>query len=304
MDTRALLVQPHLTVITRQADGEMTRIQDMIEHKVLLDGRADLETMLGQLLWSGHPATTPKTLDLIGHSIPSSSLLMIGDWVIDAGSPTVTSFFRELADQDVFARLGITALRLLGCRTADTGAGRATILALAELTGLEVIGTRSLVYSIHYNAQGFADERSYILVSSTELHREESGRDESAVAAPWPQILDIDMLPEGPATTSGPWAHRTATERQMCDVLRLVKRRDGAQMPGLLSAPLCEIVFPGNTANMVRRAQVVLDGEFVRFYPRGDASPGVVWAVDDPHALVQLVERLPAHSAATQRMPR
>jgi hypothetical protein len=219
---------------------------------------------------------------------------MIGDWVIDAGNPTVTSFFRELADQDVFARLGITALRLLGCRTADTHAGRATILALANLTGIEVFGTRKLIYSIHYNAHGFADERRYVLVGSTELRREETGRDEESTATPWPQALDIDALPESATIeTSGPWAHRNASERQMRDVLRLVKRRDGAQMPGLLSSPLCEILFPGNTANTFRRAQVVLDGEFVRFYPRGDAAPGVVWAVDDPHALVQLVERIP-----------
>lgn len=304
MQFRSLLAQPHLSVITRQTDGELTRIQDMVEHKVLVDGRADLETMFGRLLATDAPPM-PKTLDLIGHSNPGKSLLMLGDWVIDAGNPTVTAFFRELADHDVFARLGITALRLLGCRTADTGAGRATIVALADLLGLEVFGTRALIYSLHYDAGGFADERSYVLVGSSELRDQESGRDERPTASPWPQVLDIDSLPETTTRiSSGPWAHRTASEPQMREVLRLVKRRDGAQMPGLLSAPLCEIVFPGHAVGTFRRAQVVLDGEFVRFYPRGDSSPGVIWAVDDPHALVQLVEQLPAHSVAAQRMPR
>src|ERR1700760_4503849 len=103
MNTRTLLAQPHLSVITRVADGELTRIQDIIEHKVLVDGRADLEAMFGHLLSIGDPVA-PKTLDLIGHSIPGTSQLMLGDWVIDARSTIVSAFFRELADHDVLRR--------------------------------------------------------------------------------------------------------------------------------------------------------------------------------------------------------
>lgn len=295
MDTRTLLAQPHLSVITRLADGELTRIQDMIENKVLVDGRADLETMFGRLLWSSSSVNVPKTLDLIGHSIPGKSLLMLGDWVIDSANPTVTSFFRELADQDVLRRLNITAVRLLGCRTADTSAGRATLAALADICGLEVMGTRSLIYSAHYDRGGFRDDRRDALVSSRELGDDDAGCEATRARAAWPQSLDIDGLPETTSLApSGPWLHRLADEHQMRDVLRLVRRRDGAQLPGLLAAPVCELVFPGNRPRTYRRAQVILDGELIRFYPRGAAEPGVVWAVEDPHALVQVCEQLPA----------
>src|SRR5262245_63720666 len=106
MDVRSLLSQSHLSVITRHADYELARIQDIIEHKVLVDGRADLEEVFGHLLAAVADEPTPKTLDLIGHSTPGQSLLMLGDWVLDAAKPTVTAFFRELADQEVLTRLG------------------------------------------------------------------------------------------------------------------------------------------------------------------------------------------------------
>lgn len=297
MNARTILAQPHLSLITRHADGELVRIQNLIEHRILVEGRSDLERVLGTLLGCS-TTTTPKTLDLIGHSTPGKSLLSIGDWVIDGGSSTVTAFFRELADNDVFARLGITAVRLLGCRTADTGAGRRTIVTLADLLGIEVFGTRALIYSAHYDAGGFADERRYTLVSSTQLAE---GMDEAVPATfePWPQVLDVDHLPS--ATTldlSGGWTHRVATEGEMAEVLRHVRRRDGAQMPGLLAAPHSELVFPGHEPGTYRRAQVVLGGEFVRFYPRGAMEPGIVFAVDDPHGLLEVIDALPALQAA------
>ncbi|MCX5747218.1 MAG: hypothetical protein NT062_32510 [Proteobacteria bacterium] len=297
MITKTLLAQPHLSVITRHADSELRHIQDLIEHRVLVDGRAELEALFGALL--GNPEViskaSPKTLDLIGHSTPGKSLLLLGDWVIDAANPTVTAYFRELADQEVFPRLGITALRLLGCRTADTGAGRATILALADLLGVEVFGTRGLIYAAHYDARGFADERRYALVGSRELAIETSPPANLPAIEAWPQELDIDALPSAAGVEpTGAWTHRVATAPEMREVLRHVQRRDGAQMPGLLAAPHSELVFPGHAAGTYRRAQVVLDGEFVRFFPRGAAAPGIVFAVADPHSLLQVIATLPS----------
>jgi hypothetical protein len=40
--------------------------------------------------------------------------------------------------------------------------------------------------------------------------------------------------------------------------------------------------------------QVVLDGEFVRVYPDGPDTPGLLYPVTDPFALKSLVEKLPA----------
>ncbi len=77
MESR-LLAQSQLSIITRHADSEMSRIHSAIEHKVLVEGRAELEVVFGQLLECKGPRR-PKTLDLIGHSTPSGSMLQLGD---------------------------------------------------------------------------------------------------------------------------------------------------------------------------------------------------------------------------------
>src|SRR5512138_1864172 len=130
----ALLTQNHLSLVDATADGEIARIRAVLARPVLVEGRADIEVMLGQLLNCVPPASpTPKTLDLIGHSTPDRSLLAIGDWVIDGTRNKVLAFFRGLVDCEVLARLGITAIRLLGCETAISEGGRHTLIALSEI---------------------------------------------------------------------------------------------------------------------------------------------------------------------------
>ncbi|MCW5808331.1 MAG: hypothetical protein KIT31_38635 [Deltaproteobacteria bacterium] len=281
--------------MTRHADYELARIQDMLEHKVLVDGRADLEELLGRLLAhaeaTGEPIA-PKTLDLIGHATPGQSLLMLGDWVIDASKVTVTSFFRGLADNDVLPRLGITSVRLVGCQTADTGHGRATIRALADLLGLEVYGTTHLVYSAHYDAGGLRDTCE--LVSATVLREVGAEPAETPVGERYPRVLDVDMLPSAPLIVrEHPWPRRIASGDTARAILRLVRRNAGAQMPGLLAAPSCEIALPSARPGWYHLAQVLLDGAFLRVYPDGDRKPGVVYPVDDPHALRAIIDELP-----------
>jgi hypothetical protein len=300
MDVSALLAQSHLSVITRDADAELARIQELIEPKVMVGGRVDLEELFGRLLGAGAPPT-PKTLDLIGHSTPEISLLSLGAWVIDAASSTVTAFFRELADLEVLPRLGVRAIRLLGCQTAETGRGRATICKLAEILGLEVLGTRQLLYSAHYDERGFRDESEHLLTSSSELRRDPGEASVSLQASPYPRFLDVDALPASPlGTHRQPWPRRIATAGAARDLLRLVRRAAGAEMPGLLAAPRCEIALPSPSPGWYHLAQVLLDGAFVRVYPDGTHRPGVVFPVDEPRALRALVDLLPAaHDEAT-----
>jgi len=294
MDVCALLNQSHLSVITRHADYELARIQDVIEHKVLVDGRADLEVMFGYLLANVTSEPVPKTLDLIGHSTPGQSLLMIGDWVIDAAKPTVTAFFRELADQEVLTRLGVYAIRLLGCQTADTSHARATICTLSEILGVEVHGTRSLIYSAHYNAAGFRVDCEHVMACASDLRPARRELTMREIGERYPRSLDIDALPCAPLLVrEQPWPRRVANAAVAHDILRLVRRDAGAQMPGLLAAPSCEIALPAAQPNAYHVAQVLLDGEFVRVYPEGEHQPGVVFPVEDPHALRRLVDELP-----------
>ncbi len=294
MELSPLLSQPHLSFITRHADYELSRIQDLIAYKVLVDGRGDFEEMLGRLLTCKvDPA--PKTLDLIGHSTPGQSLLLLGDWVIDVASATVTAFFRELADNEVLARLGVHSVRLLGCQTADTGLGRTTLCTLADILGVEVYGTRSLIYSAHYDADGFRDDCEHTLVCSSDVRRETPDAATQVVGDPYPRVLDIDALPSAPLIVrENPWPRRIASVDAARDILRLVRRNAGAQMPGLLATPSCEIALPAIKPSWYHLAQVLLDGEFVRVYPDGNRKPGIVFPVDDPLAFRTLVDHLPA----------
>jgi len=291
-----LLSGPHLSVIARYADYELSRIFDIIQHKAVVGGRGELEELFGALLRRQEGREpTPKTLDLIGHSMPGRSLLMLGDWVIDTASPTVTAFFRELAEQEVLNRLGVEAVRLLGCQTADTGRGRSTVRTLSDILGIDVYGTRHLIYSAHYDANGFRADSEHVLVGSSEIRRGENGLASDPAGDPYPRTLDIDTLPAVPLIVrEHAWPRRIATPEIARQILRLVRRREGAQMPGLLAAPNCEVALPSGKPSWFYLAQILLDGEFIRVYPEGDRKPGVLYPVDDPHALRMLVETLPA----------
>jgi hypothetical protein len=290
-----LLAQPRLSLVTRHADTELSRIHDAIEHKVLVDGRTDVEGVLSRLCAAKEPIA-PKTLDLIGHSTPGTSLLQLGDWVIDTGSSTVTSFFRGLADNDVLPRLGIHAVRLLGCKTTETAQARATICRLSDILGLEVYGTTGLLYSAHYNAHGFSDDWKFLLVGSSDIRRSASEYRELRLEAD-PRWLDVDALPAVKLESSKPsWPRRIANDRAARSILRLIRRDEGAQMPGLLAMPACEIALPSSQAGLYHLAQVVLDGQFLRVYTDETARTGILYPVAQPQTLRSLVEQLPAAS--------
>lgn len=290
----SLLSQPHLTVMTRHVDSELARIQDMLTHRVLVDDRCELEAELGRLLEMATDDPVAKTLDLVGHSCAGTNLLQLGDWVVDGSKRSVISFFRGLADNDVLPRLGIYAVRLLGCQTADTELARLTICRLADILGVEVYGTcNQLLYSAHYDAAGFREDCRHVLVGSNDLRHDVA---DSAIARPgerFPRVLDIDALPASPLPAAR-WPRRFAGKHMAQEILRLIRRDDGAQMPGLQAAPRYELALPSAKPGWYHQLQILLDGEFVRAYPDGEAHPGVVFPVDDPALLRVLVESLPA----------
>lgn len=305
----ALLGLPRLTAITGQVDHEVLRIRDVLEHKVIVEGRSDLEEILGKLLALATTAKpTPKTLDLVGHSIAGASVLQLGDWVIDCARPGVTAFFRELAEHDVLPRLGVYAIRLLGCRTAETPQARRTICTLSEILGLEVHGTTGIVFANHYNSAGFDDQWRFLLIGASDL-RASTIEARSFGTTECARYLDIDGLPAGPIDSSLPWQVRVADAHASRAILRLIRRNDGALMPGLLALPRCEVAMPSGSNGACHRLQLVLDGDFIRVYPEGPSKLGVLYPVTDPHLLRTLVDELPLHSAScvygeeTQRTP-
>lgn len=283
-------------MVSAEVDHELDSLARTITSSVRIDGRAELDELLGHLLAASDAAASiaPKTLDLIGHSTAGSALLRLGDWAIDAASSTVTAFFRELADHDVLPRLGVHAVRLLACRTTEAAEGRATVCTLANILGVEVFGTSHLLYDVHYDGHGFRQAWEFLLVGSSDLRRATSEPAVVPDAERWPRTLDIDALPASalaPRTTR--WPTRVATAGAARQILQLIRRDAGARMPGLLATPLCELALPSVTAGAYHRAHVLLDGAFMRFFPDGAAAPGVVYPVDEAHALLRIVDELP-----------
>jgi hypothetical protein len=112
-------------------------------------------------------------------------------------------------------------------------------------------------------------------------------------AAPSPRTLDVDALPSSPLGGRRPWPQRIASSEAARRILRLVRYTAGAEMPGLVAPPSCEIALPSDKRNWYRLAQILLDGELFRVYPDGDRSPGIVYPIADPHALRAILEELP-----------
>jgi hypothetical protein len=277
----------HLSFVSRGDDPELARIRETIAGSIAIDGRAELEASLCELLTYGRSGTR-KTLDLIGHSTADGSLLVLGDWVIDAASATVAAFFRELADHDVFARLGVHAIRLLGCGTAGTDRAKWTVCRLAEIVGIEVYGATGPLLASYYDAVGFADERRYVLAPASQLHAgpvasRPPDRDQMASA----HALDIDALAPTPVPTR-PWPVHVVEPEQARELLALIHRREGTMMPSLDATPSCELALASSVPGRYHPLEVLLDGELVRAFPAG-ATHGVVYPVHDTRTFSELI---------------
>ncbi|MBV8760395.1 MAG: hypothetical protein JO257_24095 [Deltaproteobacteria bacterium] len=128
----------------------------------LAEMRAVLESMLGH---APHPV---RMLDLLGHATRDLRVVRLGREAIDMFDPKVAQFFVRLAADRVLPRLGIRALRLLGCATATTAAGQRTMQRLARVLGMPVYGTTKPLMKSHFATTGFhpAFERSCLVEAS------------------------------------------------------------------------------------------------------------------------------------------
>lgn len=284
-----LLAHKHLTIVSSYADAELGLIRATVSHAIAVEGRSDLELLLGRLLEACVPPT-PKTLDLIGHTTSDKSLLVLGDWLIDATNACVLSFFRGLADQDVLPRLGIGAVRLLGCTSATTVHGQRTVCALADVLGIDVYGTTGLLLASNFEREGFRDEARFLLASATQLRSGVTGPRPVDRGTQDPHVLDLDSLPAVLLPTP-PWPVRIPDLDEAKALLRLVRRRDGSVLPGLQAPPSCELAFPAGDGHHYYVMQVLLDHELVRVYPSGHEH-GLVYPVEDPGMFAKLVAQL------------
>jgi hypothetical protein len=244
----------------------------------VVGGRCELEELLCRLLAHvGACDVTSKTLDLVGHSsghVP----LVLGDWAIDAERASVRAFFRELADHRVLPRLGVTAMRLLGCSSAGNTRARDTLARLSDILELDVYGTRDSVTTADYDHTGFKSE--HLLVG---------GRRIATEGTPYRRNLDIETLPAEPLSGGRGWPLQVVDADRARQILALVLRSDGAEMPCFNGHPETEIAMPAIVPGRYLRFDVLLDGAFVRVYPDGAHRPGIVFPVSAPATLRALL---------------
>jgi hypothetical protein len=112
-----------------------------------------------------------------------------------------------------------------------------------------------------------------------------------------PRTLDIDALPRVKLTPA-PWPRHIASVVAR-EILRQIRRDEGALMPGLLATPCCEVALPSSEPGAYHLVQILLDYELVRVYPDGPDQPAIVYPVHDRHALRALVTTLPAQQPTT-----
>jgi hypothetical protein len=273
-------------------DAELRRVHAVIGMVQRVAGRSELECLFGRLLAAGCTSTARRTrvLDLVGYSVSPHGLLALGEWTLDAANPTVAAFFRELCDQDVLARLGITAVRLVGCATAVTAAARWTVCALADLLGVTVSGTTTMIGAPHFTAAGFTS--THALISNRELRAGPVGCGPLFATAPISRRLDIDALRAEPLAPPPARCPRYAIAGDDArELLAFVDREDAHVLPGLLAAPACELALPAR-ADAYHRVQILARGQLVRVFPVDGPVHGVLYGVNDPAALTAMVEAL------------
>lgn len=282
-----LLAQPRLSLITRQADRELARVQATVTHALLVDGRGEVEEVIGRLLACNAPPT-PKTLDLIGHTTAADPRLQLGDWVIDGDRALTRAIVRELADHDVFPRLGVTAVRLVGCRTAATAQARQMLATLTSIAGVEVYGTADLVCAASFDTGGLREDADVLLCGAyAERERPEAP---AVRGTPIARGFDVDAISALVPTAAGTSAHRHVLDLPTARaILQLIDRTEGVSMPGLLASPSHELALPSSAPGAFYLAHVLLDAELIRVYPDGLDRPGVLYPISAPHTLRRLL---------------
>ena len=142
--------------------GPVARCADLHPASSLGDLRAILEGRLER-------PTSPVTLDLIGHSTRDHHLLRMGDAAIDMLDPIVARFFRSIVEDRLLPRLGVIAVRLLGCETAVSPVGQRTLRLLARTLRTPVFGARRPLMKSHYDRLGFNPAFARVLVEASAL---------------------------------------------------------------------------------------------------------------------------------------
>jgi hypothetical protein len=270
----------HVNVISRPGgDPQLQKIAARIKHdEHVVASLDDLAAVIDRI------AGEPATLDLTGHSSGNANhQLKLGRTVITTSDPVIADFFRDR--RDALHERGVTAMRLLGCCTAESSQAQQTIVELSRLVDLPVFGAVTVLSYREYDAYGFARSSDVLLVDQDHLGPIPEcplDADESVAAIKPADIVTVDAIPSvgWPVLVVPP-------EIDATPLFALFAGRAGISLPGILVEPDVEIVVPAGDRSW-RTVQVLFGGRFVRVYPTGHPD-GVLYPM--PHASVGRIVR-------------
>ncbi len=111
------------------------------------------------------PPTSAVSLDLYAHTTREHHHLRLGRDIVDVLDHRVAARFSALVGDGVLGR--VVQIRLLGCSTAIGPAARASLVRLARLTRVAVVGTRCTLLAAHHDPDGLRPEFAGVLETFT-----------------------------------------------------------------------------------------------------------------------------------------
>lgn len=257
------MTSPQLLTVLGAHDPHTAHLDPALTEVIRFDDREHFAVRLTELA-----RTLPlreRTLDLVGYT-GSDKLLVFHGRTMDTRIGRVRAYYRGIADQELLPRLGVTAVRLVGCTTAIGDPARRTLATLADILGIEVTGTTELVADRDLGPAGFIPPAPMTWTKG--------------------RLLDLDTLATAPLGAASP-----LTVDQGRALLALVRRDAGVDLPGLLALPHAHLALPASSnassnasGNAFHHLELLLDHELVR-------AGSTVWSVDDPRALRALLDR-------------
>lgn len=245
------------------------------EHLHLVDGRAGLLKAIRQIE-ACEALGDAVTLDLIAHSSSSDQVLVFDGWKLEAGDD-LTRFCDELGPLS-----RITKLRLLGCGTANSGAGCAAMNLLRDKLGIEVLGTDTLIDASAFTDRQFrgdylSEQKVCTLPRPFEWNRfKQSGH------TPFQHVEKLAL--------TGRAAKARAELLSQLDAV--LDWSQAFRAPGLLLEPLESYTVPlGNSGHTIA-LEVLLQHEYLRVRGPGDDC-GVIFRQRKRESVEKVLQRKP-----------
>jgi hypothetical protein len=172
----------NLNVISSYAPGEIARIKQKFltsetkfltveQGETLVDALTAYVARIRAHKQFPHDPEPPfDNLDLIGHSRTRDHILKLGELALT--SAVAREQFKALDDRGVLDVLEITAVRLLGCRTASHPRGENVVRAIHAVTEIDVYAT---LFAVHYGSGGLCRDAELLLADQDVILKSGAG---------------------------------------------------------------------------------------------------------------------------------